>query len=411
MCAFEVEIFEDGSITSTPGFEAAGVACGLKPDGALDLALVHSLAPCASAAVFTTNVFKAAPVLYDREIVSQNPKGVRGVVINSGCANACTGPQGMRDAEESASAAADALGVASRDVAVMSTGVIGMPMPMDKILSGIAQAVAARDASVEAGHAAARAILTTDTRPKEIVVRVSDGTDEFVIAGMAKGAGMIHPNMATLLCLVTTDAVIHPQPAQRALRETVEDSFNLISVDGDMSTNDTVLLLANGLAEMEPITSEQSAGYDAFVRGLAFVMTELAKGIVRDGEGATRFIEITVTGARNRDEAKQAAMSVANSLLVKTAIYGQDANWGRIICAAGYSGVDFDPDRVNVWLGSLEVVRGGRPFDVNEGRASEILAQPEIPIRVDLGQGDAQITVWTCDLSHEYVDINAHYRT
>jgi len=411
MCASGVQIIENGSITSTPGFEAAGVACGVKPEGALDLALVYSPRPCVGAAVFTANAFKAAPVLYDQQIISTNPTGVRAVVVNSGCANACTGQQGLRDAEATASSAAAQLGIAPREVMVMSTGVIGKPLPMGKILPGIGQAASQRSPEIGAGHAAARAILTTDTRPKEIAVRVSAGAGEFVIAGMAKGAGMIHPKMATMLCVITTDAKISPRPAQQALRETVENSFNLISVDGDTSTNDTVLLLANGLARMQPIGSSHSEGYGAFVSGLSHVVTELAKGLVRDGEGATHFIEITVSGAKSRQEAKQVAMSVANSLLFKTAVYGQDANWGRIICAVGYSGVAIQPERVGVWLGDLELVRGGTPFDVNEERASEILAQPEVPVRVDLGQGNAQVTVWTCDLSHGYIDSNASYRT
>lgn len=411
MCASGMQIIENGSITSTPGFEAAGVACGIKSEGALDLALVYSARPCVGAAVFTTNAFKAAPVLYDQEIISTNPTSVRAVVVNSGCANACTGQQGLHDAQTTASSAAAQLGIAPREVMVMSTGVIGKPLPMDKILAGVGQASSQRSPDIGAGHTAARAILTTDTRPKEIAVRVSTGAGEFVIAGMAKGAGMIHPKMATMLCVITTDAKISPQPAQQALRETVENSFNLISVDGDTSTNDTVLLLANGLARMQSVGSSQAEGYDAFVSGLSHVTTELAKGLVRDGEGATHFIEITVTGSKSRQEAKQVAMSVANSLLFKTAVYGQDANWGRIICAAGYSGVAIQPERVGVWLGDLELVRGGAPFDVNEERASEILAQPEVPVRVDLGQGNAQVTVWTCDLSHGYIDSNASYRT
>ncbi len=407
----KLEIIANGSVTSPLGFEAAGVACGLKPTGALDLALVYSPRPCAGAALFTTNAFKAAPVLYDQRILAQNPTGLRAVVINSGCANACTGERGLRDARATAQAAADALGIEASGVAVMSTGVIGALLPMDKILPGVADAAAHRQADVEAGYAAARAIMTTDTHPKEFALRVSTAEGSFVIAGMIKGAGMIHPNMATLLCLITTDAPVGPALAQQALREAVESSLNMISVDGDTSTNDTVMVLANGLAEMPAITAVDSEGYHGFSAGLARVTTELAKAVVRDGEGATRFVEITLRGARDRAEAKQVAMSVARSLLVKTAIYGRDANWGRIICAIGYSGVQIVPEQVRVWLGDLELVRDGAPYDVNEQRASEILAGEEIPIRIDLGLGEAQATVWTCDLSHKYVDINAHYRT
>jgi glutamate N-acetyltransferase / amino-acid N-acetyltransferase len=401
----------DGSITSTPGFEAAGVAAGIKPAGALDLALVHAEHPCVAAAVFTTNAFKAAPVLYDRRILAENPAGLRAVMINSGCANACTGDEGLRNTVASAAAAARELGIAPRDVMVMSTGVIGAQLPMDRITRGIAAAAARRSPAGSAGHDAARAIMTTDTRPKESAVRVTYEGGAFSIAGMAKGAGMIHPNMATLLCLLTTDVAITPDLAQRALRDAVDGSFHMITVDGDTSTNDTALLMANGVAGPAPIATAHSPAYAAFFQGLTHVLSALAQGIVRDAEGATRFISITVRGAADPATAKRVGMSVAGSLLVKTAIYGRDANWGRIVCAVGYSGVPIDPDRVGVWLGDLELVRDGAPFDVNEERASAILEQADIPITVTLGQGNAEATVWTCDLSHRYVDINAHYRT
>ena len=413
----QLQPVEDGAITSTPGFQAAGVASGLKPDGALDLALIYSAQPCTGAAMFTTNAFKAAPVLYDQMALARNPDGLRGVVINSGCANACTGEQGLRDAGAMAAGAAATLGVGVEDVMVMSTGVIGALLPMSTILAGMAEAARGLSSCARAGHDAARAIMTTDTRPKEMATRVITEEGQFVIAGMAKGAGMIHPNMATMLCLITSNVQIAPELAQRALRDAVDRSFHMISVDGDTSTNDTVLLMANGLADTPPIESSASATYRGFVRGLSHVAVELAKAIVRDGEGATRLVEITVRGARSRGEAKQVAMSVARSMLVKTAIYGQDANWGRIVCAVGYSGVTIEPELVRIWLGDLELVRGGAPYDTNEERASEILAQPEIGIGIDLGQGreldspGATATVWTCDLSHGYVDINSHYRT
>ncbi|HHX45109.1 MAG TPA: bifunctional glutamate N-acetyltransferase/amino-acid acetyltransferase ArgJ [Chloroflexi bacterium] len=400
-----------GSITSIPGFDAAGVAAGIKANGALDVALVTSNRPCVAAAVFTTNAFKAAPVLYDQRILAENPSGIRAVVINAGCANACTGEQGMRNAEATAEAAAEALGIAPGDVMLMSTGVIGAQLPMDKLTRGVAAAAAQRSSSIDAGHDAARAIMTTDTRPKECAIRVTCEGASFTIGGMAKGAGMIHPNMATLLCLLTTDAAIAPDLAQRALRDAVDTSFNMITVDGDTSTNDTALLLANGTAAAAPITAADSLAYEAFFQGLTHVLTALAQGIVRDAEGATRFITITVRGAADAAAAKQVGMSVARSLLVKTAIYGRDANWGRIVCAVGYSGVPVDPSRVGVWLGDLELVRAGAPYDVNEERAAAILEQPDIAITVDLGQGSAAATVWTCDISHSYVDINAHYRT
>jgi len=406
-----VRVIPDGSITSVQGFEAAGVAAGIKESGKLDLALVRSIKPCVGAAVFTTNLFKAAPVVYDQQAILSNPTTQRGVVINSGCANACTGEAGLRDAEGMAAAMAQLLGGAPQDYLVMSTGVIGQMLPMDRVLEGIARGVDALSKDVEQGHRAAQAIMTTDTVPKEIAVTVQADGVEFVIAGMAKGAGMISPNMATLLVTITTDARISALPAHAALVEAVGESLNMITIDGDMSTNDTAVLLANGLARMPEISDAASPLYDAFLEGLKQVTVSLAKGLVMDGEGATRFIEIAVTGARNRPEARQVAMSVAKSVLFKTAIYGQDANWGRIVCAVGYAGVPLDPNAVRVWMGDLELVRDGGPYQVDEERASAILARREIPIRIDLGQGEASATVWTSDLSHSYVDINAHYRT
>jgi glutamate N-acetyltransferase/amino-acid N-acetyltransferase len=303
------------------------------------------------------------------------------------------------------------VGCAPQNVMVMSTGVIGAPLPMDKLVPGIAVAARQLEASEEAGHTAARAIMTTDTRPKEVAVQMRIGDSTFRVAGMVKGAGMIHPNMATMLCVITSDAAIASALAQQALTDAVERSFHLMTVDGDTSTNDTVLVMANGAAAMAPITNAEGPEYAAFARGLEYVATELAKAVARDGEGATRFIEITVRGARDRAQAKQVGMSVARSSLVKTAIYGQDANWGRIACAVGYSGAGVEAEKVGVWLGDLELVRAGAPFDINEARASAILAGSDIPITIDLGQGEAAVTVWTCDLSHEYVSVNAHYRT
>jgi glutamate N-acetyltransferase/amino-acid N-acetyltransferase len=401
---------KDGSITSVPGFEASGVACGLKPNDALDLSLVRSAQPCNAAGVFTTNAFKAAPVLYDQEIIASG-KAVRAVVINTGSANACMGEQGKVDARATAQAASNLLGVSSDSVLVMSTGVIGKPLPMDNINVGLGQAVTALAHTPEAGHAAALAIMTTDTRPKEVALRVAGPTGAFSIAGMVKGAGMIHPNMATMLCLVVTDAAVTSDVLQAALNQAVEKSFNCISVDGDMSTNDTVLLLANGAAAVPTIDSVTSPAYEAFASALQTVTRELAQAVVRDGEGATRFVTIDVKNALDETQAKKVAKSVANSLLVKTAIYGHDANWGRIVCAVGYSGADVSPEKVGIWLGDLELVRAGAPYHIDETHSSELLAKPEIVITIDLGSGSAQTTVWTCDLSHQYVDINAHYRT
>ncbi|MHB9032538.1 MAG: bifunctional glutamate N-acetyltransferase/amino-acid acetyltransferase ArgJ [Anaerolineae bacterium] len=401
---------KDASITNALGFKAAGVACGLKPQDALDLAVVASEVPCVAAGVFTTNAFQAAPVLYDRTMISSSMPA-QAVVINSGCANACTGDQGMADVVTTAETTAELLSLAPESVLVMSTGVIGKPMPMDKIVAGLQAAVPVLAASTENGHAAARAIMTTDTRPKEVALRVAGPTGGFTIAGMAKGAGMIQPNMATMLCLVVTDAALKQEVLQLALHAAVENTFNCITVDGDMSTNDTVLVLANGAAGIPAIDSTEHPAYEAFYSALETVMSELAQAVVRDGEGATRFVTIRVQHAINQAQARKVAKSVANSLLVKTAIYGQDANWGRIVCAIGYSEADIQPEKVGVWLGDLELVRGGAPYNIDEEHSTALLSQKDINITIDLGQGDDQATIWTCDLSHGYVDINAHYRT
>jgi len=412
----ELRRVKDGSVTSTPGFAASAVACGIKPDAQLDLALVVSSVPCVASAVFTRNRFRAAPVIYDQAVLAENPAGVRAVLINSGCANACTGQPGLDDARREARVAAEACTqdgapVSTGDVMVMSTGVIGVRLPMEKLLGGIADAASSLAPDTEAGHRAARAIMTTDTRPKEASVTVEDQGVSYTISGMCKGSGMIHPDMATMLAMVTTDARLSPAAAQAALLEAVEQSFNMVTVDGDTSTNDTLLLLANGLSDMETIAVQESTSFKIFVSGLCEVCVALAKEIARDGEGATRFIEIAVNGASSRADAKQVAMAIAHSPLVKTAVYGQDANWGRIVCAVGYSGVDIQPELVSVWLGDLELVRNGEPYHVDEERAADLLAESDIAIRVDLGSGPHEATVWTCDLSHAYVDINAHYRT
>jgi len=375
----------------------------------LDLALVVSEVPCQAAAVFTANRVQAAPVLWDKEVLAISPEGVRAVAINSGCANACTGEQGLRDAQQMVRQVALALGTGPHGVLVMSTGVIGQRLDMEKIGAGIRAAV--ETLSTEGGHEVARAIMTTDTRPKEIAVQGEIAGRRVTIAGMCKGAGMIHPNMATLLGLILTDAAIAQPLLQRALRQAVEASFNRITVDGDMSTNDTVAVLASGLAGNREVKAENAPDYAEFLAGLTFVATELAKGVVRDGEGATKFIEVQVRGARTEAEARQAAMAVATSNLVKTAIYGKDANWGRVICAVGYSGVEVDIERLSLWFDDLHLVKDGQPYNVDEERALEILSQDEVAITVDLGQGEAEATVWTCDLTHDYVTINAHYRT
>jgi len=418
MNSVTMQTISDGSITSVRGFQAAGVGCGIKETGAPDLALVYSEAPCRVAGVFTTNRVKAAPVLVDQLVLAKNRDAVHVAVVNSGNANACTGLQGINDAKTMACTAAAALEVKCTASLVMSTGVIGRPLPMDRIGEGIVEAQ--QRLSSDGGHDAARAIMTTDTRPKELAVKIQlpEQAVTCTIAGMAKGAGMIHPNMATMLSVITTDAAIASAPLQQALGDAVKRSFNMITVDGDTSTNDTVLLLANGLAGNDEIADSASPEFTVFRDGLTHVCTELAKMIVRDGEGATKFVEITVKGAPSFADARQVAMSVANSNLVKTALFGQDPNWGRVLAAVGYSGVEVDPARIALWFApggdggsALQLVRDGQPCDVDEQRAREILSESDIAIIIDLGLGTEAATVWTCDLSYEYVKVNAAYTT
>ncbi len=383
------------------GFRFAGVAAGIKKNGAADLALVVSDRPCNAAAVFTRNAFPAAPVQYDRGLLTEQPAGLRGVAINSGCANACTGEGGLADAAAMAAGAEAAAGLPPRSVAVMSTGVIGPRLPMAKITAGLAAAAA--QLAPDGWDAASRAIMTTDTRPK-VAFRQVDGIRLF---GMAKGAGMIHPNMATLLATVVTDAEIAPDALDAMLRKAVAASFNSISIDGDTSTNDTLLVLADGAAG--PVNA------DRFADALTDLCADLARQIVRDGEGATKFITVTVQGAASDEDARRAAKAVANSPLVKTAFYGGDANWGRILAAVGYSGATVDPARADLWIegerGKLQLVAAGQPLAYSEELATAIFQATEISVTVELGLAAGRATVWTCDLSHAYVDINGSYRT
>ena len=389
-------------VTTPKGFKATGVACGLKKTGALDLALVVSDNDCACAGMFTTNRVQAAPVVYDKETLAQDNRAIRAVIANSGCANACTGDAGLADTRATAEAAARALGVRADQVLVLSTGVIGQRLPMDKIRAGIAQA--APRVSADGGADASRAIMTTDTKPKTFEIQNS----KFKTGGMCKGAGMIHPNMATMLCVITTDAKIAPELLDRTLRAAVGVSFNRISIDGDMSTNDTVLLLANGASDYEIRNTQHVA---EFTEALTQVCINLAKQLVRDGEGVTKFVEIVVSGAREESDAVRVAKSIANSPLVKTALYGGDANWGRVVCAAGYSGVAVESARMKLWFGDVNVFANGMPTDFDEADSTRALAGSDVFIRLDLGMGDARTTVWTCDLSHDYVTINGKYRT
>ncbi len=411
----EFEMRPGGGVTAPSGFKAAASSCGLRSSGeGLDVAIVASDSDCAAAGVFTQNLVAAAPVVLDRETLAHNSARIRAVVANAGIANACTGEPGMDDARLMQAKGAEALGCLSDQVLVLSTGVIGVRIDMSRLNKGIAAAGA--KLSVDGGEAAAEAILTTDTRSKTATARVPRGADSgaaFVtIGGMAKGSGMIHPDMATMLAVITTDAAIAPGDLRRLLSPTVERTFNRISVDGDTSTNDTVLLLANGAAG--PLANE--AARQQFARALEEVCGYLAREIVRDGEGAEHFISITVTGAESEEEAARVGRVISTSPLVKTAFAGGDPNWGRILAAAGRAGVPLDPSRLMLAISSaggdwLRLVESGLPNDYEEAEAARIFAAEELGVRLDLGRGESEATVWTSDLTHGYITINADYRT
>jgi len=394
-----------GGVTLPKGFLASGVAAGIKKVKR-DLALIYSEVPAAAAGVFTTNRVKAAPLLVT---AARLARGVaQAVVVNSGNANACTGEEGYADALAMARLAATVMKLPEELVLVSSTGVIGQRLPLEKIAAALPAAVAALDVT---GHAAAaEAILTTDTVTKEAAVRFSVGGCTCAVGGMAKGSGMIHPNMATMLAFITTDVAIEAALLRRALKEAVDASFNMITVDGDTSTNDMVVVLANGMAGNPKLTAAGPA-YADFVAALTAVCTELAKKIARDGEGATRLIEVRVTGAKTLADARLAARAIAGSNLVKTAVFGRDANWGRILCAAGYSGAAFDPAKVAIFIGAEQVAAGGAGLPFSEARASRELAQDPVVITVDFNEGAAAAVAWGCDLTYDYVRINASYRT
>jgi glutamate N-acetyltransferase / amino-acid N-acetyltransferase len=393
------------SVTAPKGFRAAATAAGIKNEG-LDLALIVADWGCSAAAVFTTNRAQAAPVVVSREHLAAGQ--ARAVVINSGCANAGTGEQGLRDARETAALVAREIGCRPGEVVVASTGVIGVALPMDKVRAGIAHVVPSL--SREGGAAAARAILTTDTRPKEIVVEFPLDGHRATVGAMAKGSGMIAPNMATMLAFFTTDAALDPRLLHRALREAVGVSLNRITVDGDTSTNDMAVVLASGAVPAKAIM-EEGREYDAFRSALTEAARAIAGMIVRDGEGATRVAEVRVEGARLESEADRIARTVAESPLVKTALNGGDPNWGRVLAAVGRAGVELDMGQVDLFLGDVWVAEGGRARDYDEARARQALAEDPIRIRVRLKEGRASGWMWTCDLSHGYVDINAHYRS
>lgn len=398
----------DGGICAPQGFRASAAAAGIKDNGGgrLDCALVASASPCTVAGTFTTNRVQAAPVQWDRDVCARGR--ARAVAANSGNANACTGRQGYEDTRAIAEAAGNQLGVPAGEVCVLSTGVIGVPLPMERLLEGVRQCV--ETLSPDGGSKAAEAIMTTDTRPKETAVELEIAGHPVRIGAMAKGAGMIAPNMATMLCVLTTDAEAAPPVLSDLLRECVARSFNRICVDNDMSTNDTVLCLASGRSGAAPI-EPGAPGFDTFREALEAVCVEMAQALVRDGEGASKFVEIRVEGARDDAEARLAAAAIAKSQLCKTAFFGEDPNWGRLACAAGYSGAAVNPGELAVWLGPVQVLRGGLPTDYAEEDAAAVMRAHDITVRIALGEGGGEAVFWTSDLSHEYVSINADYRT
>jgi glutamate N-acetyltransferase/amino-acid N-acetyltransferase len=396
---------KSGGVATPLGFRAAGISAGIKRTGAPDLALLVCDVPAAAAAVFTLNKAQAAPVLVSREHLTRSGGRARAIVANSGCANACTGDEGLADARAMTAETARLVGCADEEVLVASTGVIGVNLPMANIGSGLPRAFAALGG--DQGAAAARAIMTTDPFPKEAAASVAIDDHEVLIGGMAKGSGMIEPMMATMLAFVTTDAAVPPPLLQRALRDAVNTTFNAITVDGECSTNDTVFLLASG--KSGATITERS--YPLFVDGLTAVCRELALGIVRGGEGATKLVTVRVSGAASESDARLAAKAIANSPLVKTAIHGGDPNWGRLIAVAGRSGAAFELSRAVVTIGTVVLFENGRPYDDRAPQAAAYLQGTDLTVGVDLGSGSAAATVWTCDLSAEYVRINADYRT
>lgn len=398
---------ENGWNTSVPGFEAGAAMAGIKKEGRYDVAIIASTVPAACGAVFTQNKFCAAPVLLDREV----NKGfyAQAIVTNSGCANACTGVRGYEDAKTMQAHSAEVLGLKPEEVFVCSTGVIGVFLPMEKLLHGIDVAADVMDEN--GGENAAKAIQTTDTVIKHTGYEGMIGGKKVTFGGIAKGSGMIHPNMATMLTYITTDAAIAPDVLKRAVKKAADLSFNMVVVDGDTSTNDSMIVLANGLAENEIILSEDHPDYPAFFEMLVACASDLARMIAKDGEGATKFLEVNVVGAKDFADAKKAAMAIAKSPLVKTAVFGGDPNWGRIACAAGYSGADLDPDKANLYLGGIQLLENGLNCNVPDEVMQPIMDQEEISLVMDLAVGDAKATVWTCDFSYEYVKINGEYRT
>ena len=402
-----------GGVTAAKGFQAAAAAAEIKYQGRTDMALIYSEKPCRTAGTFTTNVVKAAPVKWDKSIVESKVRS-QAVIVNSGIANACTGAEGMEYCRETAEEAAKILGIDAKGVLIGSTGVIGMQLPIDRIKAGIAKLAEGRSADLESGTEAAKAIMTTDTRKKEAAVRLEIGGKTVTIGGMAKGSGMIHPNMCTMLSFITTDAKISKKALQAALSSDVEDTYNMISVDGDTSTNDTVLLLANGMAGNDKIKIG-TPEFEQFKEALHYINETLAKKMAGDGEGATALFEAKIVGAKTKEQAKTLAKSIVCSNLTKAAIAGHDANWGRILCAMGYSGAEFDPEKVDLYFesaaGKLKIIENGTAVDYSEEKATEILSEPEVTAIADIKEGSAEAAAWGCDLTHGYIDINADYRS
>ncbi len=401
-----MQILENGSVTSPKGFTASAVAAEIKYKDRTDLAVVYSEVPAQAAAVYTLNKFKAAPLQVTEQNIANGM--AQAIVVNSGIANAGMGTEGMRLAREMSDCAAEALHIAKDDVVVASTGVIGMPLPMDRVKAGVAKAAEALYA--DGGHDAARAIMTTDTVCKEMAVQLEVDGKVVTIGAMAKGSGMIHPNMATMLGFITTDVNIENKALQAAFKANIDDSFNMVSVDGDTSTNDMVVILANGQAG-NAVLNEDSAEFPAFKQALRDICIQMAQKIAGDGEGATKLVECTVTGAATKEDARLASKAIIASSLVKTAIYGNDANWGRIACAAGYSGAQFDPDKVNIFIGDVQVAQNGMGLAFDEAKATETLKQKKVNILVEFNIGAESSTAWGCDLTYDYVSINADYRS
>ncbi|MGN8886996.1 bifunctional glutamate N-acetyltransferase/amino-acid acetyltransferase ArgJ [Blautia sp. HCP28S3_G10] len=402
-----------GGVTAAKGFQAASTAAGIKYQGRTDMAMVYSEKPCVAAGTFTTNIVKAAPVKWDQEIVYNHPTA-QVIICNSGIANACTGEEGFGYCRETAKAAAETMNVDADSVLVASTGVIGMQLPIEKLAAGVKAMAPKLKGTLEAGNEAAKAIMTTDTKEKEVAVEIEIGGKTVTIGGMCKGSGMIHPNMCTMLGFVTTDACISKRLLQEALSQDVQDTYNMVSVDGDTSTNDTVLLLANSMAGNPEIT-EKNEDYQKFCEALNYINTTLAKKIAGDGEGATALFEVKIIGAESKEQAVTLSKSVVTSSLTKAAIYGHDANWGRILCAMGYSGAQFDPEKVDLYFeskaGKIKIIENGVAVNYSEEEATKILSEDAVTAIADVKMGDCTATAWGCDLTYDYIKINADYRS